>query len=222
MKAWFEKKTKTTGNGAVPLGDVIKPLRFQGDDNSLVVALKAKHPGAMEALYDRYGAHVQRVLVRVLGFDFELSDLLHEVFIEAFTNIDSIRDGSRLRAWMTTLAVYTARQRIRRRSRRRVFWVHDETLVTDMPSKGTSHEEREALKLTYKVLDAMPVDERIPFTLRYIEGMDLGEVAESCDVSVSTIKRRLNRAQTRFTAIAYRQPVLKEWIERGDRWRVEQ
>jgi RNA polymerase sigma-70 factor (ECF subfamily) len=51
--------------------------------------------------------------------------------------------------------------------------------------------------------------------------MDLGEVAESCDVSISTVKRRINRAETRFTAIARRYPVLREWIERGDRWRGE-
>jgi RNA polymerase sigma-70 factor (ECF subfamily) len=221
MKMWSEKKYEMSDNGGAEFGEVVKPLRFSGDDNALVNALKAKHPGAMETLYDRYGSHVQKVLVRVLGFDAELSDILHEVFIEAFSNVDSIRDGTRLRAWITTIAIFTARQRIRRRSRRRVFWVHDETIVRDVCSKSTSPEEREALKLTYKILDAMPMDERIPFALRFIEGMDLGEVAESCDVSISTVKRRINRAETRFTAIARRYPVLREWIERGDRWRGE-
>lgn len=219
MNAWSNNKKATgkPGNGTVEA--VVKPLRFQGDDESLVAALKARHPGAMEALFNRYGSHAQRVLVRVLGFDSQLPDILHEVFIEAFTNIDSIRDGARLKAWITTIAVYTARQRIRRRSRRRVFWVHDETLVTDVPTRGTDPEEREALKLTYKVLDAMPTDERIPFSLRFVEGMDLGEVAESCNISISTAKRRLNRAQTRFTAIAHRYSILRDWMEKGDRWR---
>lgn len=200
-------------------GAEVRPLRFTGDDAALVAALKQKHPGAMEALYDRYSPMVQRVLLRVMGVDHNLSDMLHEVFVEAFSNVRSIKDGSRLQAWMTSIAVFTARGRIRRRTRRRVFWINDTGEPPDIPTAGCDPEEREALRLTYHILSLMPADERIAFSLRFIEGMELEETARACRVSLSTVKRRLSRAQGRFAAIARRYPALNTWIAEGDRWR---
>ncbi len=197
----------------------VKPIRFMGDDEALSSALKQKHPGAMEALYDRYNVHIQRVLVRVMGIDFNLEDMLHEVFVAAFSNASSLKDGSRLKAWITSIAVFTARQKIRRRVRRRVFWVYDLEEEPDIPISGCDPEEREALRMTYRILDTMPADERIAFALRYIEGMELEEIANTCRVSLSTMKRRLYRAQTRFAAIAGRYRALEQWITEGGRWR---
>ena len=71
----------------------------------------------------------------------------------------------------------------------------------------------------YRVLDVLPVDERIPFALRFIDGMELTEVAAACDVSLATIKRRLARSEKRFVAVAARYPELGPWLEGGARWR---
>ena len=62
------------------------------------------------------------------------------------------------------------------------------------------------------------VDKFIAFALRFVDGMELVEVAEACEVSLATIKRRLARAQAKFTNIARTYPVLHEWLERGARW----
>jgi RNA polymerase sigma-70 factor (ECF subfamily) len=61
----------------------------------------------------------------------------------------------------------------------------------------------------------MPVDERIVFALRFVDGMELGEIAEACELSLSTIKRRLGKAEERFTRIAGREPSLVDWIGGG-------
>jgi RNA polymerase sigma-70 factor (ECF subfamily) len=217
----LEKEKSTSTSLRIGRDAKVRPLRFTGDDTALVGALKQKHPGAMEALYDRYGAHVRRVLVRVMGIDNNLGDMLHEVFIETFSNVRSIKDGSCLKAWITSISIYTARQRIRRRMRRRAFWMNDIETVPDIPISGSNPEEREALRATYQILDAMPTDERIAFTLRFVEGMELEETAQSCRVSLSTIKRRLSRAESRFLAFSRRFPALVQWIREGDRWRVE-
>ena len=81
-------------------------------------------------------------------------------------------------------------------------------------------EAREALRQTYAVLERMPADERIAFCLRFMEGMELTETAEACGVSLATIKRRLVKAQQKFVAAAGADPLLREWIRRGERWEV--
>ena len=61
----------------------------------------------------------------------------------------------------------------------------------------------------------------LPFALRFIEGMALAEVAAACRVSLATAKRRLYRGRKKFIDMAQKYPLLREWIDSGDRWEVE-
>ena len=71
-----------------------------GEDHTLVQALRTAEPGAPTALFDRYALDVRRVLLRVLGFDSELQDLIHDVFLRALEGIDQLQDPDRLRSWL--------------------------------------------------------------------------------------------------------------------------
>ena len=115
------KRLKSRGNISPPSakGAVVHLIRFDGDDEALLEALRARQPGAKRALYDRYANHVQRVLIRIIGVDDAIPELLSETFIQAFASLDSIRDGSRLKAWLSMTAMFTARGLIRKRKKRR-------------------------------------------------------------------------------------------------------
>ena len=193
----------------LPSPDGVRGLGFTGDDEALARALVEGHPGAPAALYDRHAHHLRRVLARVMGVDQELPDLLHETFAAALEGVHKLDDPSRLKAWLTSVAVFTARGCIRRRQR----WRWRSRVVQDLPERtapSVSHEAREALRATYSVLDRIPADERIAFALRVVDGMELTEVAAACDVSLATIKRRIARARKRFTVLARRHPVLAD------------
>ena len=56
---------------STPAGAVIYPERFR-NDALLLAALQAREPGASAELYDRFAAHIQRVLVRIMGADPEI------------------------------------------------------------------------------------------------------------------------------------------------------
>jgi RNA polymerase sigma-70 factor (ECF subfamily) len=195
-------------------------LPVPDSDAGLVAALRAGRQSAKAALFDRYGRHVHRVLSRVLGPDPDIPDLLQDVFVSALESIDRLTDPNALRAWLSRIAVFTARGRIRRRVRWR--FVRNEPLeeLSKVEAHSASVEVSEALRTSYRVLGQLPPDERIAFALRFIDGMELTEVAEACDVSLATIKRRLVKAQRRFVEIARREPSLQEWLVRGARWRA--
>ena len=48
--------------------------------------------------------------------------------------------------------------------------------------------------LVYQVLEALPVEEQLAFSLRFIAELQLGECAEALGVSLATAKRRIRRA----------------------------
>jgi len=189
------------------------------DPHELVRGLKAAEPWAERALLHAETAHVERLLTRMLGFSAELDDATQEVFIRAFARIAELREPDSLRAWLSSIAVFVAREAIRRKRRRRwlVFLPPEER--PEPTVSGASFEARTALRVLYEVLDGFATDERIAFTLRFVEGMELSEVADVCQVSLATIKRRLKRASDEFYLRGRARAELVDWFEEGSRWR---
>jgi RNA polymerase sigma-70 factor (ECF subfamily) len=186
---------------------------------ALIRGLCAGEPWAERALIDRYGAHVERILMRILGGHSDLDDLTQEVFVRAFERLDELHDPPALRRWLSAIAVFVAREAIRRRKRRQwlVFLSAETTPEIEVPA--ASLEARAALRAFYDVVDSLDADKRIAFTLRFVEGMELGEIAEVCDVSLATIKRRIKSAEVEFYGRGMLRAELVDWFEEGKRWR---
>jgi RNA polymerase sigma-70 factor (ECF subfamily) len=197
---------------------VVHHLPILDTDAALAEALRTGHPEAAAVLVDRYGAHLRRVLIRVLGKDPELPDLLHDVLVTAIQSVDRLQDVRALRSWITSIAVYSARAAIRKRARRRLFRLTAPDQLDQAEAPGPTEAASEALRATYAVLGRLPTDERIAFALRFIDGMELVEAAAACRVSLSTFKRRLIRAERRFAERARREPALIAWLQGGERW----
>ena len=206
--------------GADPSGAAVIALPVPDGDEALVAALLAGHPAARASLFERHGAHVRRVLIRVLGLDQDVPDLLQEVFLTALAKIGKLEDPRALRGWLTTIAVHNARGLIRTRSRRRLLRFVDPEELDRHIGPASGIEQHEALRALYRVLDGMPADERIVFALRFVDGMDLYEVAAACRVSRATVSRRLQRAEERFRNAARQHEALAEWVEGGTRWNL--
>lgn len=205
----------STGLNAVRT-DVSAPI----DDEMLVALMKGGHEGATTLFFDAYGTYVERLLLRVLGPDPELEDLLHDVFIKAIDGIPRLRDPSRLKAWLSRVTVFVARSTLRRRSRNRwLVFVPPE----DLPSASAPSATPEALDLlerVFAILGALRPKHRVAFSLRYIEGMTLPEAADAAGVSLATFKRWLKSADSAFLLRAARvDPALHRELLETPRWR---
>lgn len=187
-------------------------------DAALVDGLKLRQAAAIHTFYERYSSRVLRILHRLLGNERELGDVHHDVFARALHSIRGLKDPERLEAWLTSVAVFTARSTIQRRTRHRWLQFMAPETLPEMAALPPSSEAGEALRATYRALEQLAVDERIAFVLRFIEGMELKEGAAACSVSLATFKRRLARAEEHFTELARVSPVLQDWLEGGSRW----
>ncbi|MBX3228418.1 MAG: RNA polymerase sigma factor [Labilithrix sp.] len=204
----------------LPRTSIVRELRPREEvpDAVLVAEVQRGAPGATTVLFDRYARHVERLVWSLLGPESESEDIMHEVFIRAFEGIHALEDATKLKGWLTGITVYTAREWIRRRTRRRWLRFMDE--VPETPHVGASEEVNEATRATYAVLSEMNADDRVLFSLRYIEGLELSEVARACDVSLATVKRRLADVGKRFVNRAKHHEALRPWLE-GGRWTTE-
>lgn len=172
-------------------------------------------PRTGAALFDACEAQVNRIVWRVLGADEAHDDVVQQVFVALLRGLARVRDPEALPGWVAVVTVNTVRSEIRRRTIRRL-WIRSAPEALDLAeAPAPTHEARELLRRTYAVLAKLPTDERIAFTLRFIDEMPLTEVAAACDCSLATIKRRLQAAQTRFRRLAARDPALAERLREG-------
>jgi hypothetical protein len=106
-------------------------------------------------------------------------------------------------AWLFQLAAYRV---LKQRGRRRLWAMLGlgssvETLAVDSTSyplsaQSCNPEDRVLLVRIYRLLDELPAQERLAWTLRYVEGEQVETVASLCGCSLATAKRRIAAAQT--------------------------
>ncbi|MEO8181849.1 MAG: RNA polymerase sigma factor [Deltaproteobacteria bacterium] len=182
-------------------------------DADLVEALQRGDAGAAGRVYDRYVASVHGMVYRLLGRESDLEDLVQDIFVYALLSIKKLREPAALKGWLLGIATGKARSYIRRRWRQRWLRFLPQEELHEFPEDSDPH--LELLNEVYSVLDQLPAEERIAWVLRRIEGLSLQEAAKTSGMSLSTFKRRLARAESRFDARARLRPELVRWLHRG-------
>jgi RNA polymerase sigma-70 factor (ECF subfamily) len=168
-----------------------------------VLVLKAREgdaaaTNAFETLYRRHAATALNLAVRIQGSTSDVEDVVHDAFVRAHQNLAELREPAAFRSWLGSIVVRLVRTRLRRR--RLVAMLG---LATPEPvdldavaAPGIDPESRALLAQIYALLQTLPADERIAWTLRYVERHRLESVAELAGCSLATAKRRIARAQS--------------------------
>ena len=147
-----------------------------------------------EALFRQYSGYVAGLAARLLGSgDSDLDDVVQDVFWLASRRIAKIHDLVQARGWLATVTTRVVRRKLLRRRFRAFF--HANPVTVDVPARGASAEEHAVLARLYEVLERLPTDQRLAWSLRYLEGEPLDAVATACGCSLSTAKRRVNAAK---------------------------
>ena len=167
-------------------------------DAELVGRLRQGEPEAFEALYRRHAGRVLALTIRIQGHGLDVEDIVHDAFLKAQDKIESLRDPTAFGSWICTIAVSLLRSRLRRKRMLSVlgFAGHEEFDIEAVVSSDASPETRSQLSHAYLLLNQLPVEERICWTLRHVDGHKLQEVAQMTQCSLATVKRRISHAQT--------------------------
>jgi RNA polymerase sigma-70 factor (ECF subfamily) len=191
---------------------VVRSAPTADDDASLAAALIARDRDAPTLAWTRLSPLVLRLLRRYFGPGTDRQDLCQEVFMRFFSRIDELRDKNALRSFLIGICLGVAQNELRRaKVRRWIFLTHSGELP-DAPINGANPEAREATSRIYEILAGANAEDRALFVTRYIEKMELAEIATAIGRPLSTTKRRLARAARRISARMSGDPALAEYI----------
>ena len=180
-------------------------------DAALVSRVANHDSAAFELLYRRHAAFALNLAVRIQGSTQDVEDVVHDAFLRAHQRLAELRDASAFRAWLGSIVVRLVRTRLRNRRLLNVLGLANPEPVDleAIASQEANPASRAELAQIYALLQTLPADERIAWTLRYVERHRLEGVAELTGCSLATAKRRITKAQ-RYLEQRFVAPFIEE------------
>lgn len=131
-------------------------------------------------------AMMYRIAFTILQNDSDVQDALQEAALKAWEKQHLLRDECYFASWMTRILINESYQ-LRRKQKRVVYL--NELPDTPVSSDGIS------LKM---LMETLPDKLRLPFVMRYAEGMDANEIAYALKTTPSAVKSRIHRAKVQL------------------------
>lgn len=197
------------------LGRSIFSARFLGRGGIIVMAKSAEEVlvdrskrgdvAAFEELISQYEKKVYNLAYRLTGNYDDASDVAQEAFLRAFGRIREFRGDSSFATWLFRIVSNACLDELRKRRRQRVTSL-DEPVSTEegdmqrqVADSGDgpeqSLERQEIRRAVQESINSLDEEFRMVVILRDIQGHSYEEIAMILDLSLGTVKSRLNRAR---------------------------
>ncbi|WP_042142783.1 sigma-70 family RNA polymerase sigma factor [Paucisalibacillus sp. EB02] len=160
----------------------------------------------VESLLNQYGTELKRIAYLYVRDHSLTEDILQEVFISCFKQMDYFREESSYKTWLIKITINKCKDALKRWSFRNIIYKDnlDSSLVETRTPEIDTLSKLEDIQLAKHIL-ALPIKFREVIILFYYQDLSIGEISLLLDLKNNTIKTRLHRARTK----------LKESLERG-------
>lgn len=173
----------------------------RGDDRAVVARVRAGDAEAYAELVDRYGDRLYSMLLHLAGGDAEQAgEFVQEAFVRAYERLDRFAGDSSFYTWLYRLARNRAIDLL---AKKRPTAVERPGLEAAADGAGSCSgagpqralERAELRDQVHAGLARLPVEQREIILLRDFDGHDYAAIAGLLDLTVGTVKSRLNRAR---------------------------
>jgi RNA polymerase sigma factor (sigma-70 family) len=172
----------------------------------LVIQARDGNHLAFDQLIDRYQGDIHRMIYYRIRTRMDAEDITQDVFIRAYRSISRLREPNRFRSWLYTIAVNRVNDYLRRKKVRSIFKSSDEG-PDYQPEADQMRDRPEALEQVLKedfwrqvgrIAQKLSKMEREVFMLRFLDNLNISEIAGILKKSESTVKTHLYRALAKF------------------------
>ena len=158
---------------------------------------------SVETLHKLYGQRIFRFLLASLRDRDAAENLTQETFLRAWSAREGFRGDSSAITWLTRIALNLVRDHTR--TDRFRFWrnvsktaVDASDLAAHLPPPGASSESaliaHQQLALVWETVGKLSERQRTIFLLRFVEDLELADIAQITSLPISTVKTHLYRA----------------------------
>ncbi len=173
--------------------------------------------GALRGAVDSFGGLVEmyqeraiRIAASFVGMS-DARDLAQEAFIKAWENLGRFKGESRFYTWFYRILANVCKDHLRKKMRTNKVFIRmestdgagEERPAPDAADGRTPDSRRMLLnaELGAKIregLETLPFQQRTAFSLRYLDGLSLEDIAGSMELSVGAVKAHLWQAGSKM------------------------
>jgi RNA polymerase sigma-70 factor, ECF subfamily len=174
----------------VTVPDSARPL------DALALLASGDRKGAITALMDEHGAAVFNFCYRYLLDRMLAEDVLQQVFLQAYRDIDRFEGRSSLRTWLLRIATHRCQDAIKSLKRQRVDYDPDAIGGAIDPGQiPVEHVvQSRLLEALEQCLEELPDEVRATVMLRFRSGFSYKEMSGSLDATAQALQARVARA----------------------------
>ncbi len=130
----------------------------------------------------------------VLSHD-DANDILQDVFIKAWTNIDNFRGDAKLTTWLYRIAINESITFLNKKRNQNNLSVDDDDSFLLNQLEGDSYfDGDEAQRLLQEAMLKLPEKQRLVFQLKYFEEMKYDDMSDVLGTSVGALKASYHHA----------------------------
>ncbi len=166
------------------------------NESYLVQALKAKEQSAYSYLYSNYSAAVNGVIYKMISSRELAEDVLQEVFVKVWNNIDNYDDSKgKLFTWLIKLTrnhtIDTLRSKAYKKQNSIVSEENIEWATVVDHNQAISKFNTQDLKQRLNILDN---NQKVIIDLAYFQGYTQEQIATELTIPLGTVKTRMRNA----------------------------
>lgn len=168
-------------------GDVL------ADECDLLLRARRLDESALSTIFDAYYEPLYRYAYRHLGTSLIAEDLAAEVFQRFLEEIKNQRGPTtNLKAWLYRVAHNLIVDELRR-NKHLDFELLDESRLAADPEVGDQVQQSIVQQLTRQALQQLTEKQRTVLVLKYLQGLETEEIAQTLNLSIGTVKSLQHR-----------------------------
>jgi len=152
-------------------------------------------------LIDRYEEKLVRYVSRMIFDKNKIEDLVQDVFINAYTNINSFDTDQKFNPWIYRIAHNICINEIKKHSKWKLIDIDSDAILPFLFAKEkteTNYEKAEIKKEVEECLEKLDTKYREALTLYYYEEMSYDEISDVLKIPSSTVGIRIKRAKEKI------------------------
>ncbi|WP_252891612.1 RNA polymerase sigma factor [Thermoclostridium stercorarium] len=153
---------------------------------------------SIRRLVDKYKNRLFSFLVKLTGSRHDSEEILQEVFIRAFSNINKYDDRWMFSTWIYRIAVNTYKSYMRKEKRNKTIPI-DDAMVSENPAvygnPENVYEKNERRREIISLIRNLKDKQRIPLILKYVKNCSYAEIGDILGISEEAAKMRVFRAK---------------------------
>lgn len=175
---------------------------LETDDAEIIERIVKGKTELFEILIRRHNAILYKT-GRSYQFDHETTqDLMQDTFIDAYCNLGKFEHRSTFRTWLLRIMLNNCyRKKQKNGFSKELPQIIQEKSIPMFSTQKNTDTNREVLNrelgsFLEAAIQSIPLQYRMVFSLREINGLNVDETAEAMNISANNVKVRLNRAKS--------------------------